>query len=131
MLALSIALVATNVATASAAWRFWRRLRAHVTIDPEVRAVLTTQPATGGSRGTRHLISVEILNPIELAGTRGRMLAVAGSLAPGLTRRLVYHHTLKELRQQLLEQQVIADVRLHVLRADEEAALEATDHPPV
>jgi hypothetical protein len=75
---------------------------------------------------TRRIITVEVLNPIELAGTRGRIAGIAGSFAPGITRRIVYDQVLGRLRKQLADEKVVADVRLHVLRpvpAPERAAV--------
>jgi hypothetical protein len=65
--------------------------------------------------GPRRVITVEIRNPIELAGSRGWLARVAGSLAPGTTHRVVHDMVLKSLRRGLAEQQVDADVRLHVI----------------
>ena len=85
--------------------------------DGEAAAALDGTPRPPVPKGsTRRLISIEILNPIELAGTRGRLVGLAGTLAPGLTRRIVYDQTLRILKQQLVDQQVLADVRLHTLR---------------
>src|SRR4051794_2184605 len=64
---------------------------------------------------TRRIITIEILNPIELAGTRGRLAGIAGSLAPGITRRVVYDQAIKNLRRQLAEERVVADVRVHTV----------------
>lgn len=122
---LVVVLALTNVATAALAWRLWHRQREPEAVDPALHEVVTAEVAP--LRGPRRLISVEILNPIELASARGRMLAVAGSLAPSLVRHLVYERTIKELRQQLLAQQVAADVRLHVFRADGVEILEVDD----
>jgi hypothetical protein len=85
--------------------------------DGTAAAALDRSPRpAGASADTRRLISIEILNPIELAGTRHRLLGIAGSLAPGLTRRVVYDQVLRIIKQQLDEQHVVADVRLHTLR---------------
>ena len=75
-------------------------------------------PRPAGVTGRdRRLITIEILNPIELATARaGRVAGLAGSLAPGLTRKLVYDQTLRTLRRELDEQNVLADVRVHTLR---------------
>jgi hypothetical protein len=94
----------------------WKRSRT-IRSDPAAAAALDRTPAPPGPRGsTRRLISVEILNPVELAGTRSRWAGIAGALLPGLTRRIVYDQTLRILKQQLAEQQVLADVRIHTLR---------------
>ncbi len=76
-------------------------------------------PPRQSSSATRRVISVEILNPVELAGTRGRLAGIAGSIAPGLVRRIVYDQTIKTMRRQLAEQGVVADLRLHTVRPPE------------
>ncbi len=115
---LVVVLAATNLLTLAALVLSWRsRPRPAGLDDPGVHAALGVSPRpVGAARGTRRLISIEILNPIELAGSRGRVVGIAGSLAPGLTRRIVYDQTLKIMRRQLDEQNVVADVRLHTLR---------------
>jgi hypothetical protein len=122
MLALVIVLVITNLlALAALAWAVvrppaWLTGRWPAP-DGDAAAALDGTPRPPVPKGsTRRLISIEILNPIELAGTRGRLVGLAGTLAPGLTRRIVYDQTLRILRQQLVDQQVLADVRLHTLR---------------
>ena len=120
MIALVVVLVVTNLATLGALgwllrqWLVRATEEAQAAPDVEVTALLTTEVDPAGSGG-RRLISIEILNPIELAGTRSRLAGLAGAVAPGLTRRLVYDQVVKNLRRQLAEQQVVADVRLHAL----------------
>lgn len=132
MLALVIVLVVTNVLAVAALALVALRPPAWLaerwpTPDPEAAAALDGTPRPAVPKGTtRRLISIEILNPIELAGTRGRLVGLAGSLAPGLTRRIVYDQTLRILRQQLVEQQVLADVRLHTLRPAPPASARAS-----
>ena len=75
------------------------------------------RPATSTS-SVRRVITIEILNPIELAGSRGWWAGIAGSLAPGLTNRVVYDQAIKLVRRQLADHDVVADVRLHVLVPD-------------
>ena len=65
-----------------------------------------------GTNGSRRVLTIEILNPVELAATRGRVVGIAGSLVPALTKRIVYDQTLKQMRKQLVDQGVVADVRL-------------------
>jgi hypothetical protein len=73
-----------------------------------------------GPRGqrARRVITIEVLNPIELAAARGRLVGVAGSLAPGLVTRLVHDQTVRTLRRELTAQGVAADVRLHTVGPD-------------
>jgi hypothetical protein len=87
---LLLLLVVTNLLTAAIVGVMWwlRPREDRSAPTPEIAEVLTNlarQPGAFG--GTRRIISVEILNPIEVAGARGRVIAIAGSIAPGLTRR--------------------------------------------
>lgn len=111
MLILVVLLVLTNVVTAGVLVRVLLRPRDVPAPDPVAAAALTR------ATGARRLISIEILNPLELAAARGWLGGVAGSIAPGLTRRIVHDQTIRIVRQQLAEQQVVADVRLHALPA--------------
>jgi hypothetical protein len=116
MLVLVVVLAATNVITLAAfAWLYLRPAeqpapdrRLAASLDGSVRAAPTSS--------TRRIITVEVLNPIELAGSRGRIAGIAGSLAPGITRRVVYDQVLARLRRQLADENVAADVRLHIMR---------------
>ena len=117
MLALTlviVVLVATNVATGLA---LLRHRRAGSTVDDAVEVFEAPRPSAVTSRD-RRLITVEILNPIELATNHGgRLGGLAGTLVPGFTRRMVYDRTLATLRTELDRMAVHADVRLHTLRA--------------
>jgi hypothetical protein len=113
---LAVVLVVTNLLTLGALAYVVLRPAPQPRPDEAVARVLDQRPPIASSSATRRVISVEVLNPIELAATRGRMAGLAGSLAPGLIRRVVYDQTLKTMRRQLSEEGVAADVRLHVLR---------------
>jgi hypothetical protein len=128
---LVIVLLATNVVTLGVL----AYLRLHRTAvpepdDPAVRATLEALDAVARRGGApprdRQVISIEILNPLELAGSRGRMLGLAGTVAPGFTRRLVYDQTVKTLRRQLVEHGVVADVHVHAVRRADGRAQPAT-----
>jgi hypothetical protein len=122
VLVLVILLIVTNLATLGVLARFLLRPADQPGPDPALTPPLsaTLRPSSSAS-GIRRLITVEVLNPIELAGTRGRLAGIAGSLAPGLTRRLVHDQVLKSLRRQLAEERVVADVRLLVVRPEDAA----------
>jgi hypothetical protein len=114
VLILLLALAATNVVTFGVL--AWYLLRPGDQPSPDeriARSLDARRPATSTS-SVRRIITIEILNPIELAGTRGRWAGIAGSLAPGLTNRVVYDQAIKLVRRQLGEHDVVADVRLHV-----------------
>lgn len=124
MLVLVVVLVVTNLLTAAAL--VYVRLRPAPPPEPgdeQVRAALAALARQGPpSARARQFVSVEILNPLELANTRGRLFGLAGSFAPGLTRRMVYDQTVKEMKRQLVAQHVIADVHVHNLRPVEQQA---------
>jgi hypothetical protein len=110
---LVVVLAATNLISLAVLLRTARARR--VTGDS---AEMFEAPRPAGVHGTdRRLITVELLNPIELATARGgRMATLAGTVAPGWTRRLVYEQTLRVLRRELQDKDVLADVRVHSLR---------------
>jgi hypothetical protein len=120
VLVLVIVLIATNLGTLGVLAWFLLRPADHPSPDDELVAPLAATPRPSSSvNGTRRLITIEILNPIELAGTRGRIVGIAGSLAPAITRRLVYDQALKLVRRQLAGERVVADVRLLVVRPED------------
>jgi hypothetical protein len=119
VLVLVIILVVTNLVTLGVlGWFLLRPTEQPAPDEKLARAISAAAGASSSSVASRRLITVEVLNPIELAGTRGRLVGIAGSLAPGITRRLVYDQVLKTLRRKLSEERVVADVRLHVFRPD-------------
>jgi hypothetical protein len=117
VIVLVILLIVTNLVTLGVLAWFALRPVEH---RPPSRSVSAAIDAARGpelsSSATRRVITIEILNPIELAGTRGRIVGIAGSLAPGITRRVVYDQAIKLVRRHLAEHQVVADVRLHTVR---------------
>jgi hypothetical protein len=137
VLVLVIILVVTNLVTLGVlAWFLLRPAEQPAPDEKLARALTAAAGASSSGVTSRRLITVEVLNPIELAGTRGRLVGIAGSLAPGITRRLVYDQVLKTLRRKLTEERVVADVRLHVFRPDQPAersvpAVETTVADPV
>lgn len=91
-------------------------------------------PRPAGVRGReRWLLSIEILDPGEVAARRRRGLGIVGALAPGLVRRVVYDQTRKTVARELAAQGVRADVRLHTLRpaAPGEAQRDVIEAVPV
>jgi hypothetical protein len=114
VLILLIVLILTNLGTLGVLAWFALRPVEHPRPDQTVRRSLDARGPATSTTSVRRVITIEILNPIELAGTRGRWAGVAGSLAPGLTNRLVYDQAIKLVRRQLSEHHVVADVRLHV-----------------
>lgn len=118
MLVLVIVLIVTNAASlAVLAAVVRRRHDAPDATDSRVAAAVSEAlPPTGRVMGRgRRIITIEILNPIELAGHRSRMFGIAGSFVPDFTRRLVYEQTAKVLRDKLVDHSVVADVRVHTV----------------
>jgi hypothetical protein len=92
-----------------------RRLEERVTalspaapLAPDLEAVLGT--------GTRRLLVIEILNPIELARSRSRASAVLAAMAPDKLRKLVVEQTAREMSEQMLAEGVETDIRVHAAR---------------
>ena len=110
-----ILLVATNVASLGTLLWFLYGPEQHPAPDAAVRRAVERGAARGLPGTARRVITIEILNPIELAGTRGRLVGIAGSLAPGLTRRIVYDQAVRDIKRQLARERVVADVRVHTL----------------
>jgi len=113
VLALVIVLVVTNLVTALVLVLRLRRMPA----GGDEAEVFEAPRPPGVRERDRRLITIEVLNPLELATARGgRIAGLAGSIAPGLTRRVVYDQVFKTLRRELDKMAVHADVRLHTLR---------------
>lgn len=64
--------------------------------------------------GRQRVLTVEILNPLELARAQHKLAGVAGALAPAAVRAIVYDQAAKITREQLAKQGVAADVQVHV-----------------
>lgn len=72
----------------------------------------TLPTATREPDGRPMLLTIEILNPIELARKESWVAGAFGSITPTLLRRIVYARTLTIMQQQLLQFDVKADVQL-------------------
>ena len=114
MLILLLVLIVTNLVTVGMLAWFALRPGEHPSPDEKVARSLDARRPASSSSSIRRVITIEILNPIELAGSRGRWAGLAGSLAPGITNRVVYDQAIKLVRRQLAQHDVVADVRLHV-----------------
>lgn len=58
------------------------------------------------------MLSIRILNPMELAAQKHWVAGVAGRLTPGIVRRIVSHEAAKIVRQELPKYGVIAEVQV-------------------
>ena len=127
MLILLIVLIVTNLGTLGVLWWFMLRRVEHPRPDATVsRGIAARRPASS-TTSVRRVITIEILNPIQLASTRGWWAGFAGSLAPGLTNRVVYDQAIKLVRTQLTAHDVVADVRLLIF--DPAEGMAADDGP--
>lgn len=115
MVVLVVVLIVTNLVTIAALAYYALRPADQPRPDAALARTLDRVAPVASTSATRRVISIEILNPVELASTRGRLAGIAGSLAPGLIRRVVYDQTIRTMRRQLADERVAADVRLHVL----------------
>lgn len=114
-----IGLIVLNAAALAFLW--WRHQGLCRDLDAGRRQLEQWNAAGAGSLaatalaalGKPALISVEILNPLELAVKESALAKAFGSLTPELVRREVYKEVYQRLCVQLQEQGVIAEVRLH------------------
>jgi len=98
-------------------WLLQRQMR----LRSDLRSALIQAEQRGASLGMNlppqpldsPLISVAILNPMELAAKESELARRFGSLAPDLVRREVYKEIHQRLSRQLIEQGVVAEVTLH------------------
>ena len=126
MLILLILLIVTNLVTVGVLAWFALRPVEHPRPDATVTRRLNNRRPASSTSSVRRVITIEILNPIELAGSRGWWAGIAGSLAPGLTNRVVYDQAMRLVRSQLGAHNVVADVRMHVF----DPAVADTDEGP-
>lgn len=63
--------------------------------------------------GRRRLITIEILNPLEVAANESKMARRIGPIAPNLIRGEVTRQAVRELETQLEAQGIDAEVRVH------------------
>lgn len=114
---LGMILAATTVTCAWLAWRCWR-LSGHLrALEAQLERLAASGllegpslPALPAERPT--LITIEILNPMELAMRESRLAGPVGALAPGLIQAEVMRQALQKVRQQLEAEGVEAEVRL-------------------
>lgn len=66
--------------------------------------------------GSRRLIVVEVLNPLELALSRSRTAGVVAAVAPERLRKVVVDQASRELVERLAAEGVEAEVRVHAAR---------------
>ncbi|UDY22346.1 hypothetical protein [Nocardioides sp. Kera G14] len=115
----AVALVAT-VAVAITALLLRRRVAALSTtvlgLQEEVaaRAEGPAAPAVPGDLGPRRLITIEILNPLEVAAKHSRAAKLLGGVTPAMISRIVYDQASTQILETLEEEGIAAEVRVHV-----------------
>lgn len=77
---------------------------ARVLQGPDVEALLEPEHPT--------LITIEVLNPFELATQQSRLAGPASAVAPGLIRQEVMRQALQKVKAQLVAEGVQAEVKL-------------------
>jgi hypothetical protein len=116
------AVLALVVAAACAAIAGWL-LHTHRRLEATVARLRAEIAATAGASapalppiaaGSRRLITVEILNPLELATTKSRAAGLLGSVTPATVTRIVYDQAGAQILAGLEEEGVVAEVRVHV-----------------
>lgn len=75
-------------------------------LPPDARKLLPENKA---------MLSIEILNPVQLAVQESRYAEALGAVSPGLLRRIVHQRTAEILRSELIKHGVQAEVRMHGL----------------
>lgn len=105
---LNILLVAGLVLGALVAARLIAVLRRLSSLHEAIAGVPVVPPASA-----RPLISIEILNPFELAVEETALAGPAAKLAPRIIERIVYRRTREILVEQLKERGVRAQVNVH------------------
>lgn len=105
LVALALALV--RLAKLGAELRELRARSEQLAAAPPVPPELTRMAREGAA-----LLSVRILNPMELAAQKGWFAGMASRLTPGLVRRLVSTEAARILDQELPKYGVVAEVRV-------------------
>jgi hypothetical protein len=108
-------LVVTNLGVAALLWQRFQRM------SNELAALRIRQDGLGADIGLNlrtpagavPMISVAVLNVMELARQESQLARAFGHLTPKLVQREVYREIHRRLSQQLREQGVVAEVTLH------------------
>ncbi|TQL68398.1 hypothetical protein FB381_2287 [Nocardioides albertanoniae] len=117
VLALVIALAAAVVA--------WRLQRANKTLRAETIGLLwrleqADMSAPRGAYGelppADRLLSIRILNPLELASAQTKVATMLHRVRPALLSKMVYEQAAESLRERLADEGVVAEVKVHADR---------------
>ncbi|NMN98534.1 hypothetical protein [Antrihabitans stalactiti] len=97
LLLVSSVLLVIVIVLGFVAWRWSRRIDDHITQPPPPVAVL--QGARSVAKG--RVLTIEILNPLELAASQNWVAGIASSLAPALVTKIVYERAAKMMKEEL------------------------------
>ena len=91
----------------------WRQRRSLGAMDAQLTqlAPQSVEPAEAPG-GRRELLTIEILNPVELAASQHWAAGTLGSMAPALLRKLVYERAVGVAERMLVEHGAEAVVRV-------------------
>lgn len=114
-LGLGIALCVTGGALLIVAslllWR-WQRVAAQLTSLSAQAGASDEQARKALAQAETMLLTVEVLNPLELAREHSRIGSSLAGVAPGLVRKRVYQQVARELGAELAERGVEANVEI-------------------
>lgn len=85
-------------------------------LDIQPAAPLAPELEAALAGGPRRLLVVEILNPLDLALSRNRAAGVLAAMAPDRLRKIVVEQAAREMAEQMVDEGVEAEVRVHVVR---------------
>lgn len=97
-------------------WRHQRQLEAQ---REAIRPLLELAPPPASEvrnllgQPRPRLISIEILNPMQLAAHHNAFAGLLGNIAPGVIRHEVHRQVVRILKAELAKQEVAAEVRIH------------------
>lgn len=97
LLLVSSVLLVIVIVLGFVAWRWSRRIDDHITQPPPPAAVL--QGIRSVTKG--RVVTIEILNPLELAASQNWVAGIASSLAPALVTKIVYERAAKMMKEEL------------------------------
>lgn len=112
------------IASAAFVWLLHRLRQQQLLLDTLLRDqqaldtawnALPPDAAELAGAGSSSFVSIEILNPVELASKESSFAGPLGNIAPGLLRKIVYQRAVAIIREDLLKHGVQADVKIHGL----------------
>jgi hypothetical protein len=112
-IALIVLQIVTLMVVGVLIWRLRQFQARALRVEALIGATEATELDPAILAGSDRIITVEILNPLEVAAKRVKLASVVGSVAPSVIAKVVYEQTAKIMRNQLTMQGVEAEVRIH------------------